>query len=100
MYVTSSTLLLEVINMARIEVRIDDDTKTKAVAELKKHQITLSAFVKAQVATVASEGLPPYYSMPNTEQDKSIQEIANDIKGKKKLPGATNPDDLERLLNE
>lgn len=33
--------------MARIEVRIDDDVKQKAVAELAKHQITLSAFVKA-----------------------------------------------------
>lgn len=86
--------------MARIETRIDDETKRKAVLELQKHQITLSAFVRAQVATVASEGLPPYYSMPNAGQDKAIQEITDDITGKKKLPRANNPENLERLLNE
>ncbi len=85
--------------MARIETRIDDDVKKKAVAELKKHQITLSAFVKAQVATVALEGLPPYYSMPNVDQDEAIQEIANDLTGEKEVKGATNSEDLERLLN-
>ncbi|MCV3739899.1 type II toxin-antitoxin system RelB/DinJ family antitoxin [Lentilactobacillus hilgardii] len=86
--------------MARIEARIDDETKRKAVAELKKHRITLSAFVKAQVATVANEGLPPYYSMPNVKKDKAVQEIADDLTGKKKLKGSTSSDDLERLLNE
>lgn len=86
--------------MARIEVRIDDDVKEKAVAELTKHQITLSAFVKAQVATVASDGLPRYYSMPNVEQNKAIQEIADDITGKKKLPGDTNSDELEQRLGD
>lgn len=86
--------------MARIEARIDDETKQKAIAELKKHQITLSAFVKAQVATVASDGLPPYYSIPNIKQDEAIQEIADDLTGKKKLKSATSSDELERLLNE
>lgn len=88
------------IDIARIEARIDEETKKKAIAELQKHQITLSEFVQAQVATVALDGLPPYYSMPNAGQDKAIQEIADDLTGKQKLPGVTTPDDLERLLNE
>ncbi len=72
--------------MARIETRIDDETKEKAIAKLQKSQITLSEFVRAQVAMVVSDRLPPFYPMPNVNQERAIPETADDLTGKKNPP--------------
>lgn len=38
--------------------------------------------------------------MPNKELDKSVQEVVNDLSGKEKLPGASNYDELEKLISD
>ncbi|KRL20328.1 type II toxin-antitoxin system RelB/DinJ family antitoxin [Lentilactobacillus kisonensis] len=85
--------------MARIEARIDSDVKNKAKTVLEAHGLTISDFIRMTLTTVANEGLPKYYSIPNRELIDSLQEVIHDLAGKKELPGADNLDELEKLLN-
>lgn len=39
-------------------------------------------------------------ALPNKELDQSIQEVVNDLLGKEKLSGASNYDELEKLIND
>ncbi|RMW42261.1 type II toxin-antitoxin system RelB/DinJ family antitoxin [Lactiplantibacillus pentosus] len=85
--------------MARIEARIDEDVKSKAQDVLAKHGLTISDFVRMTLTTVANEGLPKYYSIPNRELKHSIQEVIDDLSDKEKLPEAHSFKELEKLLN-
>jgi len=38
--------------------------------------------------------------LPNKELDQSVQEVVNDLSGKEKLPGASNYDELEKLIGD
>lgn len=38
--------------------------------------------------------------LPNKELDQSVQEVVNDLSGKEKLPGASNYDELEKLISD
>jgi len=38
--------------------------------------------------------------MPNKKLDQSVQEVVNDLSGKEKLPGASNYDELEKLISD
>lgn len=89
----------EVVNMDRIEARIDSATKNKAKAVLANHGLTISEFVRMIVTTVANNGLPKYYSFPNQELSNSLQEVTDDLTGKKKLPEAHSFEELEEMLN-
>lgn len=68
--------------MDRIEARIDSTIKNKAKAVLADHGLTISEFVRMTVTTVANQGLPKYYSLPNQELSSSLQEVADDLSGK------------------
>lgn len=85
--------------MARIEARIDGNIKNKAKDVLANHGLTISDFMRMTLTTVANEGLPKYYSIPNRELRDSIQEIADDLSGKEKLPEAHSIKELDRLLS-
>lgn len=89
----------EVIKMARIEARIDPAIKNKAKTVLASHGLTISEFVRMTVTTVANQGLPKYYSLPNQELNSSLEEMLDDLSGKEKLPEAHNFKELEKSLN-
>ncbi|MGF2384803.1 type II toxin-antitoxin system RelB/DinJ family antitoxin [Lentilactobacillus otakiensis] len=86
--------------MARIEARIDSEIKDKARIELANHGLTISDFIRMTLTTIANEGLPKYYSLPNKELLDSLQEVVDDISGKKQLPEAHSSVELEHMLNE
>lgn len=53
--------------MARIEARIDGTIKSKAKDVLANHGLTISDFMRMTLTTVAHDGLPKYYSIPNRQ---------------------------------
>lgn len=53
--------------MARIEARIDGTIKSKAKDVLANHGLTISDFMRMTLITVAHDGLPKYYSIPNRQ---------------------------------
>jgi len=85
--------------MARIEARIDGSVKEKAKDVLAIHGLTISDFMRMTLTTVANEGLPKYYSLPNRELKYSFQEIIADLSGEEELSAATNFEELEQLLD-
>lgn len=90
--------MCEVIVMARIEARIDDNVKEKAKDVLAIHGLTISDFMRMTLTTVANEGLPKYYSLPNRDLKDSFREIIADLSGEDELPAATSFEELEQLL--
>lgn len=59
--------ITEVMRMARIEARIDGTIKSKAKDVLANHGLTISDFMRMTLTTVAHDGLPKYYSIPNRQ---------------------------------
>lgn len=94
----------EVILMAsaktkpRINVRIDPDIKEKAESQLKKQGLTISEFVRATLTSVANEGLPEHFMIPNQETMAGIKEAIETIQGKTDLPGTNDPKKLLEML--
>ncbi|GHP14021.1 hypothetical protein YK48G_14460 [Lentilactobacillus fungorum] len=82
----------------RINVRIDPDIKQKAEAQLEKQGLTISEFVRATLTSVANEGLPEHFMIPNQETLAGIQEAIDEIKGKNNLPGTSDPKKLLQML--
>ena len=92
--------ITEVMRMARIEARIDGTIKSKAKDVLANHGLTISDFMRMTLTTVAHDGLPKYYSIPNRQLKNSIQEVIDDdLFGKEKLPEARNLKELDQLLS-
>ena len=51
------------------------------------------------LSSVANDGLPKYWGIPNAETMSSINEAVDDLSDHK-LKGASSYDELEKLLNE
>ena len=64
--------IAEVMRMARIEARIDGTIKSKAKDVLANHGLTISDFIRMTLTTVAHDGLPKYYSIPNRVKSKML----------------------------
>lgn len=84
--------------MARIEARIDGTIKSKAKDILANHGLTISDFMRMTLTTVANEGLPKYYSIPNRQLKDSIQEVVDDLSGRENLPEAHSLKELDQFL--
>ena len=89
-----------VIRDERIESRIDSDTKRKAQAALSRHGLSMSEYIRVIVTSVANEGLPKDFGMPNKVLTDSLMEAVNDMAGKSELPVAHTRNELEQELNE
>lgn len=85
--------------MARIEARIDSTIKDKAKDVLANHGLTISDFMRMTLTTVANNGLPKYYSIPNRELKASLKEVVEDLSGKKTLSEAHSVKELNKMLN-
>lgn len=68
------------------------ETKAKKSKELAEHRMTISA-------SVAKDGLPKYWGIPNAESIASIEEAINDIKDPH-LAEVSAYDELKKLLDE
>lgn len=86
------------IKNKRISTRINEDVKERAEIELKRHGLNVSEFVRIAVTTVANEGLPKYYGIPNKIVNESILEMVEDL-SEEQLQGVDNAKDLEKLLD-
>lgn len=84
---------------SRVELRIDDDIKKRAVDRLKGSGLSLSDYLRASIGTLANEGLPKGIGMPNQDTLDSIFEMVDSINGNKKLDIAHNREELDNLLN-
>ena len=76
---------------------IDGTIKSKAKDVLANHGLTISDFMP--LTTVAHDGLPKYYSIPNRQLKNSIQEVIDDLSGKEKLPEAGKLKELDQLFS-
>lgn len=86
--------MTKAISNARIEARIDPKIKSKAQDELSKHGMTISEYVTATITTVATQGLPKDFGVPNAEVMRSLYEVADDQNGKAKMEGFTSVESL------
>lgn len=84
---------------ARISARIDESTKEKAVMQLKNHGLSLSEFVRMMVTTVAKNGLPNDWGLPNKTVLSSLDEVVADLKDNH-LTKTSDKKQLEKILNE
>lgn len=82
----------------RINVRIDADIKQKAEAQLKQQGLTVSEFVRATLTSVANQGLPEHFMIPNNLTLAGIQEAVDAINQKIDLPGSDNAEKLKEML--
>ena len=71
----------EVISMdSRVDSRIPVDVKERASKELAAHGLSISSFIRMMLSSVANDGLPKYWGIPNTETMSSIDEVMDDMK--------------------
>lgn len=84
---------------ARVDSRIPFDVKEKASKELAAHGLSISSFIRMTLSSVANDGLPKYWGIPNAETMSSINEAVDDL-SKHKLKGASSYNELEKLLDE
>ena len=90
----------EVIYMdARVDSRIPAEIKEQASKELANHGLSISTYIRMVLTSVAKDGLPKYWGIPNTETMSSINEVADDLNNHH-LKGAHSRQELENLLNE
>ena len=82
---------------ARVDSRIPVDVKEKASKELAAHGLSIS--IRMTLSSVANDGLPKYWGIPNAETMSSINEAVDDL-SKHKLKGASSYNELEKLLDE
>lgn len=66
---------------ARVDSRIPTDIKEKASKELADHGLSISTYIRMVLTSVANDGLPKYWGIPNTETMASINEVADDLIG-------------------
>lgn len=83
---------------SRITARINEEVKERAEIELERYGLNVSDFVRIAITTVANDGLPKYYGIPNAVVKESILEMAEDL-SEKQLQSADNAKDLEKLLD-
>ncbi|QGV05152.1 type II toxin-antitoxin system RelB/DinJ family antitoxin [Lactobacillus acetotolerans] len=87
---------------ARITARINSNVKNKAEEQLKNHGLSISEYMRIVVTEVANNGLPKDFGYPNKMVQDSLLETANAYAyaNNSKLHKASNPKELEKLLNE
>ncbi|WP_282929003.1 type II toxin-antitoxin system RelB/DinJ family antitoxin [Anaerococcus sp. Marseille-Q7828] len=90
---------MEGIKEARVSARIDQLTKTKAEKELSKHGLSISEFIRMNLTTVANQGLPDYYGMPNETTMAAIYEMIDTLKNKEKVESVSF-EDIKKLFDE
>ena len=95
--------LLDLIDKKPEYIYKDSSSKEKEPVSVKKHEAkepTDSGLVR-KVSDMPHESVKynKKEPLPNKELDQSVQEVVNDLSGKEKLPGASNYDELEKLLN-
>lgn len=90
---------MEGIKEARVSARIDQETKNKAEEVLSKHGLSISEFIRMNLTTVANQGLPDYYGLPNETTMKAIYEAIDMIKNGNGKSASTF-EELEQLLAE
>lgn len=84
---------------ARVNSRVPVDVKEKASKELAAHGLSISGFIRVMLSSVANDGLPKYWGIPNAETMSSIDEAIDDMK-KPQLKSVSSYDELENLLDE
>lgn len=84
---------------ARVDSRVPADIKAKASKVLADHGLSISAFIRMSLTSVANDGLPKYWGIPNAQTMSSIYEAIDDLHDKN-LHGASSLEELEKLLNE
>lgn len=84
---------------ARVNSRIPADIKAKASKVLEDHGLSISTFIRIALTSVANDGLPKYWGIPNSQSMAAIDEAIDDIKDPK-LRSASSLKELEKLLNE
>lgn len=84
---------------ARVNSRIPEDVKKQANKVLADHGLSISSFIRIALTSVARDGLPKYWGIPNTETMASLDEAIEDIKDPH-LKGASSYEELEKLLDE
>ena len=84
---------------ARVDSRIPVDVKENASKELAALGLSISSFIRLTLASVANDGLPKYWGIPNAETMSSINEAVDDLKNHQ-LAGASSYNELEKLLDE
>lgn len=90
---------MEGVKEARVSARIDQETKNKAEEVLSKHGLSISEFIRMNLTTVANQGLPDYYGLPNETTMKIIYEVVDMIKNNNGK-SASSFEELEELLAE
>lgn len=93
-------LLLKAKDSKRVDARIDPEIKKRAQDELSRHGLSMSEFIRIVVTSVANDGLPKHFGIPNEVVNKSLMEMIDDLSDQKKLPHAHNLQELEKLLND
>lgn len=83
---------------ARVGSRVPIDVKERPSKELAAHGLSISSFIRMALSSVANDGLPKYWGIPNTETMQSISEAICDMRNPH-LKGASSYDKLERLLD-
>ncbi|MFQ3624531.1 type II toxin-antitoxin system RelB/DinJ family antitoxin [Lactobacillus johnsonii] len=83
----------------RVDSRVSVEIKQKTSKVLADHGLSLSAYIRMVLTSVANDGLPKYWGIPNGKTMSSIEEAINDLKTHK-LEGATSYTDLEKLLDK
>lgn len=84
---------------ARVNSRIPEDVKKQANKVLADHGLSISSFIRIALTSVARDGLPKYWGIPNAETMASLDEAIEDIKDPH-LKGASSYEELEKLLDE
>lgn len=84
---------------ARVDSRIPAEIKEQASKELAAHGLSISTYIRMVLTSVAKDGLPKYWGIPNTETMSSINEVADDLNDHH-LKDAHSRQELENLLIE
>ncbi|MBM0046689.1 type II toxin-antitoxin system RelB/DinJ family antitoxin [Anaerococcus sp. mt242] len=90
---------MDSIKEARVSARIDQETKNKAEKELSKHGLSISEFIRMNLTTVANQGLPDYYGIPNEETMAAIYEMVETLNSNSKMEPISF-EEINNLFNE
>lgn len=87
------------VKEARVSARIDQETKNKAEEVLSKHGLSISEFIRMNLTTVANQGLPDYYGIPNETTMAAIYEMVETLNSNSKMEPISF-EEINNLFNE
>ncbi|EHO50035.1 type II toxin-antitoxin system RelB/DinJ family antitoxin [Lentilactobacillus kisonensis] len=85
---------------ATVSVRINPDIKKRAIERLAKSGLSLSDYTRIAITSVANDGLPKYFGIPNADVLDAVGEMIDDATGKKRMPEAHSLKELKERLND